>query len=88
MPPDAGTVVFDGRDITGLARPIAITPAGLVRTFQIARGFPRLSVLENLMLYGARQPGETLWQAVRAPGGGAAARGGAARARAPRSPGG
>jgi len=34
-----------------------------VRTFQIARGFPRLSVRENLMLYGAHQPGETLWKA-------------------------
>jgi branched-chain amino acid transport system ATP-binding protein/neutral amino acid transport system ATP-binding protein len=39
-----------------------------VRTFQIARGFPRLSVRENLMLYGARQPGEALWKAwVRPP---------------------
>jgi branched-chain amino acid transport system ATP-binding protein/neutral amino acid transport system ATP-binding protein len=35
-----------------------------VRTFQIARGFPRLSVLENLMLYGVGQPGERLGQAV------------------------
>jgi branched-chain amino acid transport system ATP-binding protein/neutral amino acid transport system ATP-binding protein len=63
IPPDAGTVRFDGHDIAG-ARPDRITQAGLVRTFQIARGFPRLSVLENLMLYGARQPGELLWRAV------------------------
>ncbi len=59
VPPDAGTVTFDGTDITGF-RPDQITRRGLVRTFQIARGFPRLSVLENLMLYGARQPGESL----------------------------
>lgn len=59
LPPDRGTVRFDGADITGW-RPDAITRAGLVRTFQIARGFPRLSVLENLMLYGAHQPGESL----------------------------
>jgi ABC-type branched-subunit amino acid transport system ATPase component len=63
IPPDAGTVRFDGADIAGL-RPDRITRAGLVRTFQIARGFPRLSVLENLMLYGAAQPGESLWRAV------------------------
>ncbi len=63
VPPDAGSVTFDGQDITGW-RPERITQAGLVRTFQIARGFPRLSVLENLMLYGARQPGETLWKAL------------------------
>jgi branched-chain amino acid transport system ATP-binding protein/neutral amino acid transport system ATP-binding protein len=63
IPPDSGTVMFAGADITG-ARPDRITCAGLVRTFQIARGFPRLSVLENLMLYGASQPGESLWRAV------------------------
>ena len=63
VPPDAGTVRFNGADITGL-RPDRITGLGLVRTFQIARGFPRLSVLENLMLYGARQPGESLPLAI------------------------
>jgi ABC-type branched-subunit amino acid transport system ATPase component len=63
IPPDSGSVVFDGQPITG-ARPDRITAAGLVRTFQIARGFPRLSVLENLMLYGPAQPGESLWRAV------------------------
>jgi branched-chain amino acid transport system ATP-binding protein/neutral amino acid transport system ATP-binding protein len=63
IPPDAGSVTFDGHDITG-ARPDRITRAGLVRTFQIARGFPRLSVLENLMLFGAHQPGESLLRAV------------------------
>jgi branched-chain amino acid transport system ATP-binding protein/neutral amino acid transport system ATP-binding protein len=69
VPPDAGTVRFDGADITGW-RPDMITRRGLVRTFQIARGFPRLSVLENLMLYGAHQPGERL--AVALAGGGRA----------------
>jgi branched-chain amino acid transport system ATP-binding protein/neutral amino acid transport system ATP-binding protein len=64
IPPERGQVVFDGRDITGW-RADHVTQAGLVRTFQIARGFPRLSVLENLMLYGARQPGERLPRAIR-----------------------
>jgi branched-chain amino acid transport system ATP-binding protein/neutral amino acid transport system ATP-binding protein len=55
--PDSGGIMFAGSDITG-ARPDRITAAGLVRTFQIARGIPRLTVLENLLLYGPAQPGE------------------------------
>jgi branched-chain amino acid transport system ATP-binding protein/neutral amino acid transport system ATP-binding protein len=62
IPPERGLVRFDGEDVTGWP-PDRITRRGLVRTFQIARGFPRLSVRENLMLYGARQPGEILWKA-------------------------
>jgi len=63
VPPDDGRVVFDGEEITGW-RADRVSRRGLVRTFQIARGFPRLSVLENLVLYGAAQPGEDLWRAV------------------------
>jgi branched-chain amino acid transport system ATP-binding protein/neutral amino acid transport system ATP-binding protein len=61
--PDAGSVMFDGTAITGW-RADRVTRAGLVRTFQIARGFPRMSVLDNLMLYGAAQPGERVWPAL------------------------
>ena len=64
VPPDGGRVLFAGRDITGW-RPDRIATAGLVRTFQIARGFPRLSVYENLLLYGDRQPGERVLAALR-----------------------
>jgi len=67
IPPDKGRIVFDGHDITRL-RPDQITHTGLVRTFQIARGLPRLSVLDNLLLYGARQPGESAITAVFNPG--------------------
>ncbi len=63
VPPEGGSVTFDGQDITG-ARPEAITQSGMVRTFQIARGIPRLTVLENLMLYGRDQPGETILNAL------------------------
>ena len=63
VPPDAGSVRFDDLAITGW-RPDRVTGAGLVRTFQIARGFPRLSVLENLLLSGTRQPGERLVHAA------------------------
>ncbi|HTC11038.1 MAG TPA: ABC transporter ATP-binding protein [Acetobacteraceae bacterium] len=61
--PDGGSVSFDGQSITGW-RADRVTRAGLVRTFQIARGFPRLSVLDNLLLYGPAQPGEGVWPAV------------------------
>ena len=64
VPPSSGRVVFDGRDITGW-RADRIATAGLVRTFQIARGFPRLTVYENLLLYGNAQPGELKGQEVR-----------------------
>ena len=63
VPPDGGTVVFGGHDITGW-RPDRIASVGLARTFQIARGFPRLSVYENLLLYGDDQPGERVAAAL------------------------
>ncbi len=63
VPPDGGRVVFAGQDITGW-RADRVTEAGLTRTFQIARGISRLSVLDNLMLYAAGQPGEGVLAAV------------------------
>lgn len=59
----AGSVRFAGEEIRSW-RPDQICRAGLARTFQIARGFPRLSVFENLMLHGREQSGEILWRAV------------------------
>jgi branched-chain amino acid transport system ATP-binding protein/neutral amino acid transport system ATP-binding protein len=66
VPPDSGTVRFDGQDVTGW-RPDRIAAAGLVRTFQVARGLPRLSVYENLLLYGGHQPGEAVTAALLRP---------------------
>jgi branched-chain amino acid transport system ATP-binding protein/neutral amino acid transport system ATP-binding protein len=63
VPPDTGSVIFAGRDITGWT-PDRVTQSGLVRSFQVARGLPQLSVLENLLLYGDRQPGERLTLAL------------------------
>src|SRR5258707_14534328 len=63
VPPDAGSIRFDGQEIAGRAAD-EISRRGLVRTFQVARGFPRLSVFQHLMLYGRDQPGEILWQAI------------------------
>jgi branched-chain amino acid transport system ATP-binding protein len=47
LKPDAGSVHFDGRDITGLAPP-RICRLGLVRTFQIVQPFGALTVRENI----------------------------------------
>ena len=47
IPPDSGSVRFDGRDITALA-PHRICRLGLVRTFQIVQPFAGLSVRENI----------------------------------------
>ena len=47
IPPDSGSVRFDGRDITGMA-PHRVCRLGLVRTFQIVQPFAGLSVRENI----------------------------------------
>ena len=47
LPPDAGDVRFAGVSVVGM-KPHAICRAGLVRTFQIVRPFPHLSVLGNV----------------------------------------
>ncbi|PZX19860.1 branched-chain amino acid transport system ATP-binding protein [Palleronia aestuarii] len=67
IPPESGRIEFDGTDITGWS-PDAISRRGLVRTFQIARGFPKLTVLETLLLHGDDQPGERLGIALLRPG--------------------
>ncbi len=61
--PTAGTVYFEGEDITGLA-PHAVANKGLVRTFQIARELGEMTVLENLMLAPKGQRGEALWRSL------------------------
>lgn len=61
--PTGGRVTLGGEDVTGLA-PDRLVAAGLVRSFQLARGFPKLSVFQHLMLYGRAQPGEGLVAAL------------------------
>jgi ABC-type branched-subunit amino acid transport system ATPase component len=60
LQPTAGIIRFEGRDITGLP-PNRVFARGLVRTFQIPRPFPRMSVLENAMLVPLHQSGERFW---------------------------
>ena len=47
--PDAGTILFKGRRLEGLA-PHVISRLGLVRTFQAPREWPALTVLENVVM--------------------------------------
>src|SRR5439155_291982 len=49
LAPDAGEIRFRGRSLLGL-KPHTICQLGLARTFQIVRPFPRLSVLDNVMV--------------------------------------
>jgi ABC-type branched-subunit amino acid transport system ATPase component len=52
--PDSGTASYRGRDITGKA-PHKVARAGIGRSFQLCRVFPRMTVLEN-MLVAVRTP--------------------------------
>jgi len=45
--PSAGTVSFEGRDVTGLG-PVARARLGMARSFQLVQIFPDLTVLETL----------------------------------------
>jgi ABC-type branched-subunit amino acid transport system ATPase component len=47
--PDAGRVTVDGRDVTRWA-PHRIAQLGVGRTFQLCRIFPRLTVLDNMLV--------------------------------------
>lgn len=47
LPTSAGTITFDGRDITN-QKPHLGARAGLSRTFQIVQPFPEMTVLENV----------------------------------------
>ncbi len=49
FPPDAGTIIFDGRRIDGLA-PDQVCRRGLARTFQLVRPFAALTVEDNVIV--------------------------------------
>jgi branched-chain amino acid transport system ATP-binding protein len=61
--PDTGKVLFDGRDITGLAAH-KIYALGLARTFQIPNLFWKLTVLENAMVATKGHPGESFMRSM------------------------
>ncbi|MEX0758515.1 MAG: ABC transporter ATP-binding protein, partial [Tistlia sp.] len=47
--PDAGAVLLDGRDMVG-RKPHVLCEAGVGRTFQIMRPFPRMSLADNVKI--------------------------------------
>src|SRR5439155_283243 len=47
---DGGRIRFRGRDLTG-APPHRVSRLGIGRTFQLVSVFPRLSVLENMLVF-------------------------------------
>ena len=61
--PSAGTITFDGKNITRLA-PFERAQRGLVRTFQVPREFKSLTVHENLMAAAPNTEGEQLFAAL------------------------
>ena len=63
LPPTAGKIYLDGEDVTGLPTH-KMFHRGIVRTFQIPHEFGKLTVLENLMVVPAEQPGENLFPAL------------------------
>ena len=65
--PTAGTIHFDGRDITH-SNPASVSVSGLVRSFQISAVFGQLSVLDNVRVALQRAHGGTFafWRSDRA----------------------
>lgn len=57
--PTSGRIFLDNEDVTGF-KPHQLFAKGLLRTFQIAHEFSRLSVVENLMMVPGHQAGENL----------------------------
>ena len=49
LAPDAGEIRFGGDQLTGL-RPNQVCRRGIGRTFQVVRAFPRMTVLENVVV--------------------------------------
>jgi branched-chain amino acid transport system permease protein len=49
LAPDRGMIAFAGKPITGL-RPNQVCRRGIGRTFQVVRAFPRMSVLDNVIV--------------------------------------
>ncbi|RKX99537.1 MAG: ABC transporter ATP-binding protein, partial [Spirochaetes bacterium] len=47
--PDSGKIIFRGKEITG-KRPFSIANLGIVRTFQMAKGFPHLPAFKNVII--------------------------------------
>jgi branched-chain amino acid transport system ATP-binding protein len=61
--PDEGSMVFDGRNISGM-KPNALTRLGMARTFQSVRLFNAMTVLENAMVGQHTRTKSGVWGAL------------------------
>jgi ABC-type branched-subunit amino acid transport system ATPase component len=67
LPADAGTIAFRDDDVTG-APPYRMSRLGIGRTFQLVSVFPRLTVLENLLVFLQQHQEESFFgRLVRSP---------------------
>src|SRR5690554_195194 len=66
LTPTAGTILYQGRDITSL-KSSQIARQGLVRSFQISAVFPHMTVLENVRIALQRAEGNSFqfWASAR-----------------------
>ena len=60
LPINAGKILFKGKQIDGLP-PHTIVRFGIARTFQLVRIFPKLTVLDNVIVGLQAPKGESLW---------------------------
>jgi ABC-type branched-subunit amino acid transport system ATPase component len=58
---DHGDITFNGKSIAGLA-PHQVSHRGLVRTFQLTRVFPALTVAENLLVFETKHEDDQVWE--------------------------
>ena len=61
--PDRGTWSFDGTAVQGAAAH-RVARLGMVRTFQLTKVLPGMSVLDNMLLAATDQPGERFFTAL------------------------
>jgi ABC-type branched-subunit amino acid transport system ATPase component len=59
LAPDSGEILLDGKNIAG-STAVSVARRGVIRTFQTASVFARMTVLENLLLGAPPSPGERL----------------------------
>lgn len=64
LSPDSGQIYFKGKDITG-RKPHEIARMGIGRTFQLVRIFPKMTLLENLIVVGRKSEKETVEKAMK-----------------------
>ena len=67
LKPDDGTVRFADREIQRLA-PHQISRLGLMRTFQLPREWPAMTVMENMLVAAIDGGRDALWRAIFTPG--------------------